>query len=62
MGNRNWPAHCCDEFDKSVGGNIGEGLSVDRHYREVDIVDCLEHILITDIKYCPFCGKEIAWE
>lgn len=60
MGKRNMPAMCCDRFNRAVSGM--EAFDIDRHRHEIDIPANDPDYTLYDIKYCPFCGKEIRWE
>lgn len=57
---KNMPTACCYKFDETISGS--ESLDIDRHRHEIDIPANDPDYTMYDIKYCPFCGREIVWE
>ena len=60
-GNKMSKEHCCKEFDENIR-NSG-GFEVDGRGKEVNVGGCCGggcYVLI-ELKYCPYCGKEIRF-
>lgn len=59
-------AYCCDSFESEdnipQAGYGGEGgFVVDNSKGEVNVAGCEMCYVLQEIKFCPYCGKEIKF-
>ncbi len=53
--------YCCEEFDSNIR-NSG-GFEIDTTIGEVNVGGCCGGgcFVLSELKYCPYCGKEIKF-